>query len=239
LRSTLIITQRELLSYFRSPVGYVVAVIFLAFSGYVFGFHFLAPGEEASLRGLFARPIPLLMLLVIPMITKRLVSEEFRSGTIESLLTAPISDAAVILGKFLGALGFYLCLLLATSPYVAAVARHGGPDWGAMASGYAGLVLLGALYIAVGLFFSACTSSQIVAVIASFSLLAVLTLLAGSLAQHVGPKLRLVLLHLSIDHHFIQFVHGSPSLGSLVFFVTTTALMLFLAVKVLESRRWR
>ncbi len=239
MNSSLTIALRELRSFLLSPIGYVVAVIFLAFNGYTFGVYILKPGAEASLRPFFNGVLPLGMLIIIPMLTMRLISEEFRSGTIETLMTTPISDAAVVAGKFIGTFAFFVLLVLTTIPYLVAVTLYGDPDWGGVWVGYMGVLLMGALYIAIGLFFSACTSNQIIAVICSFSVLAVLAALMPGIVPHVHDTLRIVLQHLSIGHQFGEFVQGTISLSSVTFFVTTTSVMLFAATKVLESRRWR
>lgn len=239
MRGVWTITERELLSFFCSPIAYVVLVVFLGLNGYVFGFFNLEAGQEASLRFLFGGFMPLLLLFIMPMLTMKLMSEEFRQGTIESLMTTPVSDAAVIAGKFLGTLLFYLFLLATTLLYVIALARYGHPDVGALLAGYLGLLLMGALYIAVGLFFSTCTSNQIIAVISSFTILAILAVLVDRFAMQVEGWLRVVLQHVSIRHQFSEFVQGAVTLNNVVFFVTTTALLLFVSVKVLESRRWR
>ena len=239
MRGALTITQRELLAFFCSPIAYVVLVVFLGLNGYFFAYFNLAAGDEASLRFLFGRFMPLVLLFIMPMLTMRLMSEEFRQGTIETLMTAPISDAAVILGKFLGTFVFYSFLLATTLLYVVAVALHGDPDIGALIAAYTGLLLMGALYIAVGLLFSTCTSNQIVAVITSFSVLAILAILVDRFASHVQGWLRVVLQHISIGHQFSEFVQGSINLNSVVFFVTSSAFLLFVSMKVLESRRWR
>ena len=239
MRGALTITQRELLGFFCSPIAYVVLVVFLGLNGYFFGYFNLVAGEEASLRFLFGRFMPLMLLFIMPMLTMRLMSEEFRQGTIEMLMTAPVSDATVIVGKFLGTFIFYVFLLSTTLIYLVAISRFGDPDIGALISGYLGLLLMGALYIAVGLFFSTCTSNQIIAVITSFTVLAILAVLVDRFASHVEGGLRVVLQHISISHQFAEFVHGAINLNNVVFFVTTTAFLLFLSVKVLESRRWR
>lgn len=239
MRGALTITQRELLSFFCSPIAYVVLVVFLAFNGYVFGFFNLISGEEASLRMLFARFMPLVLLFIIPMLTMKLMSEEFRNGTIETLMTTPVSDAGVIAGKFLGTFAFYIFLLATTLVYVVALALHGSPDIGALAAGYIGLLFMGALYIAVGLFFSTCTSNQIIAVICSFAFLAVLAVLAGTITTHLEGTQRMLLQHISIHHQFAEFVQGAINLNNVAFFLTSTLFFLFLSTKVLESRRWR
>lgn len=239
MRGTWTLTQRELQSFFWSPIAYVVMVVFLILNGFMFGTHNLVPGQEASLRPLFGNFMPIILMFIIPMLTMRLISEEFRSGTIESLMTTPVSDAAVIMGKFFGALLFYGFLLATTLLYAAIVAMFGSPDYGAMFTGYLGLVLVGALYIAIGLFFSTCTSNQIIAVICSFAVLAVIAWLSGALIEEVEGTSRVLLQHVSIQHQFLEFVQGAINLNNLTYFLTTTAFFLFISVKVLESRRWR
>ncbi len=239
MRGAWTIAQRELLSFFCSPIAYVVLVVTLALNGYVFAFFNLSPGGEASLRFLFGRFMPMLLLFIMPMLTMRLMSEEFRQGTIETLMTAPVGDAAVIVGKFLGTLLFYGLLLATTLGYVALVAWFGDPDPGALLTGYLGLLLLGGLYIAVGLFFSTCTGNQIIAVLTSFTTLAVLAILADRFAAHLQGPARVLLQHLSIGYQFSEFVRGAVTLNNVVFFVSSTGFLLFVSVKVLESRRWR
>jgi ABC-2 type transport system permease protein len=223
-----------LLAFFCSPIAYVVLVVFLALNGYFFSFFNLTSGEEASLRFLFGRFMPLVLLFIMPMLTMRLMSEEFRQGTIESLMTAPVSDAAVIVGKFLGTLIFYALLLATTLVYAVVVSMFGDPDIGALLAGYIGLLLMGGLYIAVGLFFSTCTSNQIIAVLTSFSVLAVLAVLVDRFAAHVEGWLRVVLQHISVGHQFTEFVLGAIHLNNVLFFVTSTVFLLFISVKVRE-----
>ncbi|MCG3137885.1 MAG: hypothetical protein HJJLKODD_01740 [Phycisphaerae bacterium] len=233
------ITRKELLGYFCSPIGYVVLVIFLGLNGYLFGMTNLEPGMEASLRPLFGRFMPLVLLFIMPMLTMRLLSEEFRSGTIETLMTAPINDAAVIAGKFLGALLYYMVLLATTLFYLIPLVRHGTPDWGGVVAGYLGLVLVGALYIAAGLLFSACTSNQIIAVICSFVFLALLAVITDWIAMNVEGTPRFLLQYISVGYQYGDFVRGAISLSSVAYFLTGTFFLLFVSVKVLESRRWR
>ena len=173
------------------------------------------------------------------MLTMRLLSEEFRSGTIETLMTAPVTDVDVVLGKFFGVLVFYLAMLATTLLHVILVASFGPLDVGLVACSYLGLILLGGLYISVGLFFSACTRNQVIAVLCSFVLLAVFSFLANYLAHNQEGTLRVVIQHLSLISHFQDFARGLADTSHVVFFLTTTGMFLFLTVKVLESRRWR
>lgn len=238
MRKALTITQRELGAYFYSPIAYAVLAIFLVVSGIFFLKQVFTPGAESSLRGL-TNVMPLLLVIFLPIITMRLLSEEFRGGTIETLMTAPVTEAAVVLGKFLGALVFFAVMLAVTLVYAVVVAMFGDLDVGLLFANYLGLLLLGALCLAVGVFFSACTMNQIIAVVLSVVVLLVFTFLASYLAHGVSGVPGLILHHLSLDAHYRDFTLGLIDTNHVIFFLTSTFLFLFLAVKVLESRRWR
>ena len=231
--------QRELGAYFLSPIAYAVAAIFLFSTGLAFGLGTFANGGEASLRSLFEFWIILILVFVLPMLTMRLFSEEFRSGTIESLMTLPISEVEVVIGKFLGAFLFYVALLALLLVYPILLSFYGPIDAKLLLCNYLGLLLLGGLYIAVGLFFSACTKHQIVAVLLSFALLALATFASSGLAQEVEGWPRAVLQHISIRTHFFDFVRGMVDFNHVVFFLTTSGLFLFFTVKRVEMRRWQ
>ena len=232
-------TRRELGAFFLSPIAYAVSTIFLFSTGLAFALGTFRPGGEASMRSLFEFWMLLILSFVLPMLTMRLLSEELRSGTFESLITAPISEVQVVLGKFLGAFAFYGILLFVMLLYPILLSFYGPVDLGLLICNYIGLVLVGALYISVGLFFSSLTKHQVVAVLSSFVLLGLLTFASHALAQTVEGGLRVLLQHLSIRSHFNDFVRGRVDWTHVVFFVTTTLVFLFLSVKTLESRRWR
>jgi len=232
--------RREVGAYFLSPIAYVVMAIFLLACGLAFGLGTFRPGGEASLRSLFDQWIVLILVFVLPMLTMRLLSEEFHSGTIETLLTAPITEIEIVLGKFVGALALYAVLLATILLYPVILSLYGTLDLSLLVCNYVGLLLLGALYIAVGLFFSACTKYQIIAVLLSFALLALMTFAAQGLAQVVDAGwTRVFLQHISVRAHFQDFVRGMIDLNHVVFFITTTALFLYLTVRRLEVRRWQ
>jgi len=233
------LAQRELSVCFFSPIAYIVIAIFLLVTGILFGTLNFVPGAEASLRRIMGDLMPIILVFILPMITMRLLAEEFRSGTIETLMTAPVSDADVVLGKFLGAFAFHLIMMASTLLYAVLVAIWGSVDIGMLACTYLGLILLGAFYISVGLFFSAWTGNQVIAVVCSFVLLAILTFLANYLGQHLSGLPRIILQQLDVFSHYPDFSRGALVLNHVVFFVTMTALFLFLTVKTLESRRWR
>lgn len=230
---------REFGAYFLSPIAYAVTAVYLFSTGLAFGLGTFQNGAEASLRSLFEFWIILILVFVLPMLTMRLISEELRSGTIESLMTAPISETEMVLGKFLGAFLFFLVLLASLLIYPILLGMYGPVDIKLLICNYLGLILLGGLYIAVGLFFSACTKHQIVAVLLTFALLALATFASHGLAQEVEGWTRVVLQHLSIRTHFFDFVRGMVDLNHVIFFLTTTGLFLFLTVKRVEMRRWQ
>lgn len=240
MRNISTMMQREIGAYFLSPIAYVVLAIFLFASGLAFALGTFAPGAEASLRSLCEFWMVLILVFVLPMLTMRLFSEEFRMGTIETLLTVPITEREVVLGKFLGAFAVYGIFLAALLLFPILLGAYGNIDVLLLVCNYLGLILLGALYIAVGLFFSAMTKHQIIAVLLSFVLLALLTFAFQGLSQKIEIGwLRVLFQQLSIQTHFGDFVRGVVDLNRVTFFLTTTALFLFLTVKRLEMRRWQ
>lgn len=239
MRNIVVVAQRELGAYFLSPIAYAVAAVFLFSTGLAFGLGVFNNGEEASMRGLFEFWIMLILVFVLPMLTMQLFSEEFRGGTIETLMTAPVSETEVVLGKFCGAYGFFLVLAVLLLSYPILLSFFGPVDGWLLVCNYIGLLLLGALYTAVGLFFSACTKHQIIAVLPGFAFLALTTFAADGLARKVEGWPRVVLQHLSVRTHFFDFVRGMLDLNHVVFFLTGTGLFLFLTIKRLEMRRWQ
>ena len=231
--------RRELGAYFLSPIAYAVSAVFLFSAGLAFALGTFQNGAEASLRSVLEFWIMMILVFVLPMLTMRLLSEEFRSGTIETLMTVPITEVELVLGKFFGAFALYLFLLATLLLYPLLLVIFGDVDGLLLVCNYLGLLLLGALYVSVGLFFSACSKHQIVAVLLSFALLVLMTFASHGLAQTVEGWPRALLQHLSIRTHFFGFVRGMVELNHVVFFLTTTALFLFLTVKRVEMRRWQ
>lgn len=240
MRNVSTLIQRELGAYFLSPIAYIVMAIFLFSTGLAFGLGIFINGGEASLRFLFEFWMMLILVFVIPMLTMRLLSEEYRSGTIETLMTAPITEMEIIIGKFLGVFVVYLILLATLLIYPLILATYGQFDITLLLCNYLGLLFLGSLYIAVGIFFSACTNHQIIAVLSSFFVLALMSFAFQGLAtQFDAGWIRVVLQQISIRSHFQEFVRGLVDLNHVVFFLTLTGLFLFLSVKRLEMRRWQ
>jgi len=233
------LTQRELTAMFYSPIAYVVGFVFLLWTGNAFVTETLVAGNEASLRTLFEQMTGVLVF-ALPLLTMRSVADEFASNTIETLMTAPVTDACVIISKFLGVLIFYVLLLVPTILYLFLMNFYADPIISMVVVGYIGMILLGALFISIGIFASCCTKHQLLAAIIAIAILAIFTFVANygaEYADHLWQKQACV--YLNIIYHFSDFGKGIIDSRSLIFFVTGTGLFLFLATKVLESRRWR
>lgn len=241
------IVGRELRAYFFSPMAWVLLTFFLLVNGYVFSLivSFLsdprAGGSTTPLKLFFGDTFFfwLVLLFVAPMLTMRLLAEERRSGTIEPLMTAPVSESQVVVGKYLAALAFYLFLWLPTLAYVLIVARGSEVDWGPIASGYLGILGIGAVFLAVGIFGSSFTRSQIVAAFVTFALL-ILLFAVGFLDSLVtDDTLRSFLGYLNLLQHMDEFGKGIVDTRRLVYYLTTVVLFLFLTSRALEAKKWR
>jgi len=232
------IARRELSSYFYSPVAYVAMMLFLLACGLLF-WSDLQPGRPVAMRTLFEWMVWLLVF-VIPVLSMGLISQEWASGTIESMMTAPVEESDMVLGKFLGSLLFFIVLLCPTILYVVILAMYGRPDLGPIFTGYLGILLVGALFISIGLFFSSLTKSQIVAAVSSAAMLFAVTIVpwwAG--AKALLPTFWRQVVMQMVYFRYTDFSRGVIDSGNLVFFIVTTSVFLFLTVKVMESRRWK
>ena len=227
------LTWREIHSVFFSPLAYIVLTVFLFFSG----LGFALKTTEASMSGTIAALL-FLFLVATPFLTMRLLAEESRSGTIETLMTAPVTETAVILSKFLGTLVFFAFMLLPTLGYVVILCVLGEPDLGPIVSAYIGLLLTGAHFIAIGLFCSALTRSQVVAGVTALIILLTLWGL-GEVAASMGGSFEPIVSYLGTWQHLRPFAYGRITFRDTFFFLSSAAFWLFLSVRVLESRRWR
>lgn len=237
MRNTLAIMQRELLALFWSPIAYIVIAGFLVVTG-VLALDRIGPGKPATLRDIF-QYAPYLLSIFVPAITMRTLAEEYRSGTIESLMTAPVSDTQLVLGKYGAALAFFVIMIAGTLIYPVIMMMYGNPDLGATLASYIGMFLAGAAFTAIGLFASSLTRNQIVAWILTTVPLVLFVWLAFFIVQQVGGTTRQVLQQINISGRLDEFNRGLVTLDGVVFFLGVTALFLFLATKVVETQRWR
>ncbi len=234
--NTLTILRRELGAYFNSPVAYIVITVFLLVSGYLFFSQVFLVGE-ATLRDFFGIS-PLIFIFFAPAITMRLLAEEKRTGTLELLITMPVTDWQVVMGKFLAALTTLGIAILLTLSYPITLSRMGELDWGAVAGGYLGLLLMGGAYLAIGLMASSWTRNQVVAFILAFAITFSLYL-CGKLLPLMPASLAPVIEYLSLDSHFTNIARGVIDSRDLIYYVSLIGACLFLATRSLESRRWR
>lgn len=254
MRNIWIILQKELDSYFVSPVAYLLLTMF----GLIFGFffwnsvsYFVIMGMESQMRGgggpmsvneYVIRPllsnVSVVGLFFIPMITMRLFAEEKRTGTIELLATSPVRDIEIIIGKWLAALTLYACMLLFTAINFAFLFRYGNPDWKPMLVGYLGLLLQAGGLLALGTLISTMTKNQIIAGAATFGVCLMLWVLEWVSGYETAGWAK-VLAYLSVITHFESFAKGVIDSKDLVFYVSMIFLGLFLTARSMESLRWR
>jgi ABC-2 type transport system permease protein len=235
---TLTIARREFLSYLFSPIAYVAMTLFLLAAGLLFRQDF-QPGEPAAMRTIFDWMV-WLMVGIIPLLCMGLLAQEWASGTIESLMTAPVGETDVVVGKFIGSFLLFALLLVPTLLYVVMLRLYAPLDLGPIFSGYLGILLVAALFIAIGLFFSSMTRSQIVAAVSTMALLAVITILPWWVSGEATlPAFWRTVADQTVFRRYTDFSKGVIDLGNLIFFIATTCVFLFLTVKVLESRRWK
>jgi ABC-2 type transport system permease protein len=189
------------------------------------------------IRGLFQNTA-VIILFVMPMITMRTYSEEKRSGTIELLLTSPVTDLEIIIGKFIGALTLYAAMLLVTMLYMAILFKIGNPEWRPLAAGYLGLLLMGGCFLSMGLFISSLTKNQIVAAFLTFATFLMLWII-NWLGESSSQTTRDVLNYLSITEHFDDFSRGIIDTKHTVYYLSFITFGLFLTAKSVDSERWR
>jgi len=179
-----------------------------------------------------------IILFIMPMITMRTYSEEKRSGTIELLLTSPLTDVEIILGKFFGALGLYIAMLAVTLPYMGILFYYGNPEWRPLVAGYLGLVLMGGAFVSLGLLISSTTNNQIVAGIVSFVVFLLLWIV-GWFADSAGPTIGPITSWLSITEHFDDFSKGIIDTKHVLYYLSLITFGLFLTAKSVDTERWR
>lgn len=235
---------RELRAYFFAPLAYIVMFFFLIVTGVIFvnlignlvDPRVMAPDPALSY---FFRSSWLMLILLAPVLTMRLISEELRSGSIEILMTAPITEAQVVAGKYLAALTFYACLWLPTLAYALLIARQSEVDWGPVAAGYVGILGIGALLLSVGTFASSTTRSQLVAAMVGVALVFLLFLLGIFEGQIDNEGLKQAVSYVNLWDHIDEFARGIVDTRRLAYYGTGVLFFLFLATRALEDKKWR
>jgi len=250
------IAQKELRSYFSSPIAYIVIGLWALLYGYFFvailSFfvrqsmqmnQFGMQGPQAmNVNQQLIRPllqnVTILILFLMPMVTMRTYSEEKRSGTIELLLTAPVTDFQIIMGKFLGAMFLYAIMLGVTAIHIGLLFVYGHPEWKPIVSAYLGLLLLGGCFIALGLLISSLTSNQIVAGMVTFAVFLLLWVITW-IGSFSGPTVDKLTTYLSIIDHWDDFGKGVIDTTHVIYYLSFITFGLFLTAKSVDSERWR
>ena len=254
MRNIWTICQRELYSYFVSPIAWVLLGIFSVLSGfftYIISASFVQAGLQSQMSG---QPMPMNLneqviaplfsniavvgLFLIPLISMRLFAEEKRQGTIELLVTSPVHDTEIVIGKWLSAVLMYGALLVVLLLDYAFLFIYGNPDWKPVATGFLGILLQGAALLALGTFISTLTKNQIVAGAVGFALALVLWILNWTTSFGNSDTVQ-VLNYLSIVSHMDSFSRGVIDTKDLVYYLSMIFLGLFLTSRSLESLRWR
>jgi ABC-2 type transport system permease protein len=258
MRNILAIVERELRAYFSSPIAYVVLTIFVFLSGLFFRsilaqvmqMGLISQMQAAQLgprpmdmpgmisRG-FLSTMSVILLFIMPMLTMGLFSEEKKRGTIELLLTAPVTDLQVVLGKFFAAGTFFIILLLSTAIPTAVLYIYSSPASGPILTAYRGLLLYGLSIVAIGLFISTLTENQIIAAVLSFGTIMVLWLVDVVANNAESPTSKGILTYLSILSQLDDFMKGVLSTSHIIFYLSLMLVGLFLTYRSIDSLRWR
>jgi ABC-2 type transport system permease protein len=254
MRNVFVIFKKEMKSYFASPIAYLLLTIFAVIFGfffYTFTRLFVLQGMQAQMMGRgmpmdvneqVIRPLlsnaSVLGLFLIPMITMRLFAEEKRSGTIELLMTSPVRDLEIVLGKWLAALVLYAAILGISGINMGILFAFGRPDWKPVLVGFLGLLLQGGCLLAVGIFISTLTRNQIIAGGATFAVCLMLWVLdwVSAYDQSTWAK---VVSYLSVVTHFEPFSKGVIDSKDVIFYLSMIFFGLFLTARSMESLRWR
>jgi len=236
MNNAITIFRREMRSYFNSPVAYIVITLFLLVSGYFFS-STLFLNNSADLRSLFGIAGFILMLFT-PAVTMRLLAEERRAGTIEILVTLPVKDEEIVVGKFLA--GFALTAISIVLTFIAylTIASLGNADFGAALGGYLGLILMSGVYVAIGLFTSSLSPNQIIAFIVGFVIIFAFFML-DKILPFLPDALTSFFEYLSIDYHYGNISRGVIDSRDLIYYFSMIFFFLYLAVKMTHLRKWR
>jgi ABC-2 type transport system permease protein len=255
MQNIIAIWQREMKSYFASPIAYVVLTVFLFLSGFFF-FSILTSVVQAIMMqsqygqsmqaidvpGIVTRSLfqttSVVLLFIVPMLTMGLFAEERKLGTIELLLTTPVGNFQAMLGKYLASVTFLLIMFSASALTISPLFVYGRPEWKPILSGYLGMFLYGAALLAIGLFISTLTENQIVAVMITFGVSLVLWLIESFSASTTGVT-KSVISYLSVISHLEDFIKGVIDTSHIIYYVTFAFVGLFLTYRSLESMRWK
>ncbi len=237
MRSVFIIMKREFHSFFLSPIAYIFLTLYLVLTNFTFFQSFFLIGE-ASMRSYFDL-LPWLFLIFLPAITMRSWAEERKNKTLELLLTWPVRDIEVVLGKFLASFLFLALALILSLTVPISINMIGNPDIGIIFASYIGALILGGAYIAVGMAISSITENQIVAFIATVVFLLIFIVIGhNGIISYVPTPVAMILTSLSLESHFNSIARGVLDSRDFIYYLSVIGFALFLNVQSLESRKW-
>ncbi|MBM2809301.1 MAG: type transporter [Chloroflexi bacterium] len=236
IRNVLAVAEREVKSYFASPVAWVVTAFFIAIWGFLFA-AILSGSREANIRPLLSN-FSVTFLFLAPLLTMRLIAEEARSGTLEVLLTQPLREVELVLGKYLGSVAFLVFMLVMSLYFPTILLIFGNPDKGPLYGGYLGVLLQGMSFLAIGLLASSLTQNQIISVAVTFVAL-LLFWLSDAFSRLLSGPVAQVAQYVSITKRFEDMPQGVIDTKDLVFFLTVIIGCLFITTQIVAARRWR
>ena len=235
--NTFTVAYKEAKIYFSTPGAYGVGAMFLSLTGIFFVFDVTAPFAEASVRGIVDW-VSVFIVFLAPVLTMRLLAEEQKLGTLELLVTSPVRDWEIVIGKYIAAYLIFLMTLALTLYYVLLLYVFGQPDTGPLITSYIGLLLHGGAALAIGLFGSSLSSNQIVAAVVGSAILLILSFV-DRISEIVTGTAALVFSGMSMGEHVEDFARGVIDTADVVYFVSITAVFIFFTIRSLETRRWR
>ena len=246
MNAVLAIARKELLSFFFAPMAYIVIAAFLLMNGFIFAVILAAlsqPGafSTSPMSVFFGGTLFfwIFLIVMIPVITMKLGAEEFKTGTVETLMTAPVSDLEVVLGKYLGALALYAAAWLPTALYPVVLSAYSQVDWGPVLSGYLGVLLVGAFFVAIGLFTSFVSKNQMVAAILAFAVLLLLLSISVISFMATAPLWKGILEYVDLWTVIQGFAKGLIDTRALIYLLSGAGFFLALSYQALQTRRWR
>tara|TARA_Y100001958_G_C21228179_1_gene553664 strand:+ start:804 stop:1601 length:798 start_codon:yes stop_codon:yes gene_type:complete len=253
LKNIKIIFNKELLGYLKSPMAYIVAASFFTITGFFFVASVSDAFSEASIRGFLAGAV-FFMIFLSPALTMRLIAEEQKLGTMELLMTSPLKDFEIVIGKFLAALSIIIIMIIGTFFYPIILFIFGVPDFGPIITGYLGLILYSAATLSIGIFASSLSSNQLISLVVGSGILSFLTFI-DFVSSRVGGVTGTILNELQLGGsfslfdsgsfgiaeggHFADFARGIVNIYDIIFYLSISLVFILLTVFSLESRRWR
>jgi len=237
MKNVIAVARKEFRSYFESPIAYIFITAFLLLVNFLYLWTFFLAGQ-ADMRPFFGF-MPFVFLFLVPSITMRLWAEERKMGTLEVLLTLPVQEKEVVLGKFIASFLFLLVMLALTFNIPLLVGLLGDPDWGMIICGYLGCLLLGASYLAIGLFASALSDNQIIAFILAITICTIMLIVGEWFFLVLVPDVFVAFFnYLGLGTHFESMGRGVIDTRDMLYYISVIGVFLYLNINTVQNRTW-